>query len=195
MDETFFRVILAVLFAIIVPMAGYYRYRAHSQNETIDRREEGWSLMIGIRVFAAFTFGSLLVYLISPSVVAFSSVEVPVAVRFFGVALGFLGGFLWIYTFHHLGLNLTDTVVTRKNAYLVTTGPYRYVRHPFYVAFLLIALANGLATANWFILASGVVVFSLLYLRTSIEEAKLTLKFGEQYREYMKRTGRFIPKM
>jgi protein-S-isoprenylcysteine O-methyltransferase Ste14 len=64
----------------------------------------------------------------------------------------------------------------------------------FYVAVALLVVANGLMTANWFILASGLTVFFLLVIRTSIEEAKLVERFGQQYRDYMGKTGRFWPK-
>ena len=90
--------------------------------------------------------------------------------------------------------NLTDTVVTRRDATLVTHGPYRYVRHPFYVSFALGVLANSLVAANWFFLLCGATAFVMLAVRTRIEEAKLVERFGDSYRDYMKRTGRFFPR-
>jgi protein-S-isoprenylcysteine O-methyltransferase Ste14 len=84
--------------------------------------------------------------------------------------------------------------VTRKEHFLVLTGPYRWVRHPFYVAFALAALANSLVTANWFIFGTGVVVLALLVLRTNKEEEKLIERFGDDYRRYMATTGRFWPR-
>jgi len=51
-----------------------------------------------------------------------------------------LGGGLLIWTLRTLGANLTDTVITRKEHTLVTSGPYRWVPHPFYDA---VGLAKG----------------------------------------------------
>jgi protein-S-isoprenylcysteine O-methyltransferase Ste14 len=76
----------------------------------------------------------------------------------------------------------------------VTTGPHRWVRHPFYVAVALAGFANSLVAANWFLLGMGSVVFVLLVVRTSKEEEKLIERFGDDYREYMRRT-RFFPRL
>src|SRR5205823_9502764 len=104
---------------------------------------------------------------------AWSSVAVPVWLRWLGVAVVGCAGVLVAWTFHHLGKNLTDTVVTRKDHHLVTSGPYRYVRHPFYLAFALGVVGVSLAAANWFLLLVGVFPFGFLVARTRIEEAKL----------------------
>ena len=103
--------------------------------------------------------------------------------------------FLLTWTFHNLGKNITDTVVTRKEHFLVTSGPYRWVRHPFYVSFQLVVLAVSLMMACWFVLAIGSVVLLLLILRTAKEEEKLIERFGDEYRRYMERTGRFWPRL
>ena len=68
------------------------------------------------------------------------------------------------------------------------------MRHPFYDAVFLSVLANALVAANWFLFAGGLMTFGLIVLRTSREEDRLVARFGESYREYMNRTGRFLPK-
>ena len=69
--------------------------------------------------------------------------------------------------------NLTDTVVTRREHTLVTKGPYRFVRHPFYDALALSVTANALVAANWFLLVGGILTFALIVLRTRREEDRL----------------------
>ena len=98
-------------------------------------------------------------------------------------------------TFRTLGKNLTDTVVTRAAHTLVTRSPYRWVQHPFYLATALAVVANSLVTASWFLALTGGLLFGLLVLRTRIEEEKLIERFGEDYNEYMNRTGRFLPRL
>ena len=66
-----------------------------------------------------------------------------------------------IWTMHTLGKNLTDTVVTRKDHTLVTGGPYRFVRHPFYCATILVVPAISTLAANWFLLLIGVSVLKI----------------------------------
>ena len=99
---------------------------------------------------------------------------------------------------HHLdirelGRNLTDTVVTRK-ATLVTRGPYQFVRHPFYGSLALFFFANSVIAANWFMMLGWLNVMTLLVVCTDREEL-LVARFGDSYRDYMSRTGRFFPKV
>ena len=49
--------------------------------------------------------------------------------------------------------------------------------------------------ANWFTALLGVLAFIGMAIRTPKEEANLIEKFGDEYREYMKHTGRFLPKV
>jgi protein-S-isoprenylcysteine O-methyltransferase Ste14 len=56
-------------------------------------------------------------------------------------------------------------------------------------------VANGLAAGNWFILAGGIITIALIVVRTRREEERLVSRFGDAYREYMVRTGRFLPRI
>ena len=85
--------------------------------------------------------------------------------------------------------------MTRKHHTLVMDGPYRWIRHPLYSSAVLVVSAICLITANWFLLATGVAVLSVLIMRTRTEERNLVARFGESYQNYMTRTGRFVPKI
>ena len=111
------------------------------------------------------------------------------------MGLGVGSGGLLIWTFRSLGHNLTDTVVTRRNATLVTHGPYRWVRHPFYLAFAVAVMANTLITANLYLAITGTAAFLAIVARTSLEESKLIDRFGRDYVDYMRQTGRFLPRI
>ena len=78
---------------------------------------------------------------------------------------------------------------------LATWGPYAFVRNPLYAGNGLIGLGWGLMAGPWATLAF-VVIFVLLYtiLIVPHEEAFLLEKFGDEYRRYRERTGRFFPK-
>lgn len=78
---------------------------------------------------------------------------------------------------------------------IVTYGAYKYVRHPFYSAFLLALMGTLLACPHPGTLAA--LVYTLLMLRYTArkEEAKLSSsEFGDEYRDYLARTGRFLPR-
>jgi protein-S-isoprenylcysteine O-methyltransferase Ste14 len=132
--------------------------------------------------------------MIDPRWMAWSEVPLPVWLRWIGIGLLITAGGLLVWTFRSLGPNLTDTVVTRRQHTLVVHGPYRWIRHPFYDSAALLMVATSLIAANWFLFVAGVVVLCLLILRTRTEEDNLVARFGDSYRTYMKRTGRFLPR-
>ena len=135
-------------------------------------------------------------YLMKPAWVSWSSLILPDWSRWAGASLGLLVvPPLLFWTFHSLGKNLTDTVVTRRDHTLVTDGPYRWVRHPFYVVVTLWGLSLSLLAANWLLALLGGAAVTMLVIRSRVEEAKLADRFGDEYRAYARRTGRFFPSL
>jgi protein-S-isoprenylcysteine O-methyltransferase Ste14 len=191
-DDQRFRWILLAGLVLVLPIGIYHRLKAHT-GERIDRRQEGW--LLAIRPLALIGMGGVIAFLIHPPWMAWSSLPLPAWARWTGVGLGILTAALLIWTFRNLGKNITDTVVTREKHALVTAGPYRWVRHPFYVSFLLGVVANSLVMANWFVFACGVTAFILLAIRSRIEEDNLLARFGDDYRRYRERTGAFFPRL
>ena len=193
-DESVFRSIVMVSIAITLPIGLYHRIRSQATREKLARREEGIFIMIGLRLCGLLAWIALAAYLINPSWMGWSSVPLPTWLRWIGAFLAvFAVPPLLFWTFHSLGKNLTDTVVTRREHTLVTHGPYRWVRHPFYDVVLLWGLSLSLLTANWLLALLGLSAFAMMVVRTRIEEEKLVERFGDEYRTYMERTGRFFP--
>jgi len=124
-----------------------------------------------------------------------ASIPLPAWSRWAGIGMVVVWAVLFVWTFHHLGRNLTDTVAIHADHELITSGPYRFVRHPFYLAFFVAHAAAVLVTGNGFIFVAGFVPIAFLMLRTPIEEAKLIEKFGVAYRDYMDRTPRYWPRV
>jgi protein-S-isoprenylcysteine O-methyltransferase Ste14 len=194
--ESTFRDLCMANIAVCVPIGLYFRIKARSSDERLDRRQEGIFLMVCLRLCGFLGFACLGAYLINPARMAWSSFALPAWLRWAGAALGFLvvpPALFW--TFHSLGKNLTDTVVTRREHTLVVHGPYRWVRHPFYVVIFLWGFSLTLLTANWLLALIGIAAMTMLVIRTPVEEAKLAERFGEEYRAYARRTGRFFPRL
>ncbi len=190
-----FRAVLIVVFLSVLPIGIYYRLKSQTTGEKLDRRQEGLFILATLRPLGLALWVGLIAWMIDPDWMAWSSVPLPDWLRWAGVGVLALACGLLVWTFRCLGKNLTDTVVTRQTHTLILNGPYRWVRHPFYDSAALLALAISLIVANWFFLVAGTVLFGLFTIRTRTEEDNLVTRFGESYRAYMKRTGRFLPRM
>jgi protein-S-isoprenylcysteine O-methyltransferase Ste14 len=193
-DDKTFRLILIVVVAAFVPIALYFRIRSIT-SEKLDRWQEGRFILFGLRLSGFPTLAGGIAWMINPRWMDWSSIALPVWLRWVDVAVAACSGMLLVWAFGNLGRNLTDTVVTRKVHTLITTGPYRYVRHPFYLAVALGVMGWSLVMANWFILLSGAMVVAFQMARTRIEEKKLVERFGVEYQDYMRRVGRFFPRL
>ncbi len=111
-----------------------------------------------------------------------------------GIALMLAGRAFRSYAIHVLGRFFTRTVATRADQYVVDTGPYRLIRHPSYSGALVMFLGMGLAMTNWAALLAIMAGAAIGYgYRVHVEEQALCADLGEPYRDYMRRTRRFVP--
>lgn len=191
--DAVFRPYVIAIFVVIMLIALPFRLKSQSTGEKLDRMQEGLFILVTLRLAGAALWFGAIAFMINPAWMAWASMPLPDRIRWVGVAVGVVTPFLLLWTLNALGPNLTDTVVTRQAHSLVTRGPYRWVRHPFYLCMALFVLSLGLVAANWWVLAAGVAVFTLLAVRTRTEEEKLLERFGDPYRAYLKQTGRFLP--
>ncbi len=132
-----------------------------------------------------YVFGSLL---------DFANYNSPVWTIWCGIMFLILS--LWLFWRSHkdLGRNFSSTLVIRGEHTLITEGVYKYVRHPMYTAFLLFDIAAVFLLHNWFAGLSPIVTFTIFFIiRVVKEEQMMVEQFGEEYRNYMKKTGRLLP--
>ena len=188
------RVAVIALSLVFLVVGGGYRVRSQRSGESLDRTREGWPLLIGIRAGGLVMAGSIVAWLYNPAWFEAVTLPIPESVHWLGVVCLLVAVAWLLWMFHSLGRNLTDTVVTRRNATFVDYGPYRFVRNPMYTGILMVGLSFGLALGTWLVPAAAVLMFTLLAVRTKIEEVYLVERFGNQYRDYMARVGRFFPR-
>ena len=194
--EITFRVILILLFLAFIAHRGYYTRKIKiAQEESIDERKNDTLSMIA-NLLALSGLGSVLLYSVAPSWMSWSSLPLPTWLRWLGVLIAALGFGLLQWSHFALGQNWSDTPRITASQELVTAGPYRWIRHPIYTAFLLILGSTLLISANWFIGGAWIAATAMdIFSRIRYEEEKMGLRFGDAYRDYTKRTGRLLPRL
>ncbi len=196
MNENIFRILAAVILFTGMGISIYFRRKAdRDTGEKISRNVDGNILMTIIKVGGLILWLSPLAYLANPAWMAWSKIGLPEWVRGLGVGIGILCIFGIYWLFSSIGSGITPTSATRKEHKLTTNGPYRWVRHPLYTVGSSMFISFGMIADNWFIAALGALAFIAMASRTPKEEANLIEKFGDEYREYMKHTGRYLPKL
>ena len=196
MNENIFRIVAAVILFSAMGISGYFRRKADRESgEKLSRKVDGTALMTMIRIGGLILWLSPFVYLVNPVWMAWSKIGLPESARWLGVGIGILCvlGIYWLFS--SIGTGITPVSATRKEHKLVMHGIYHYIRHPLYTLGSSLFISFGMMADNWFIATLGILTFILMAIRTPKEEANLIEKFGDEYREYMKRTGRFLPKL
>jgi protein-S-isoprenylcysteine O-methyltransferase Ste14 len=111
-----------------------------------------------------------------------------------GVLMIVLGSMLRRYCWRTLGEYFTGDVRARPDQRVISSGPYRWVRHPSYTAGMVMFIGIGLALGSWasFALLTIATIATYSY-RVAVEERALLETIGEPYGSYMKERKRFIP--
>lgn len=193
---TIFRIILPFVLVLFMVHRGYYvKYHSKPEEQTLKQREEGTeSRVAGLLGFLGFV--SLLVFVINPLWLDWAALPFPAWLRWLGVFIALAGFALLQWSQTTLGKSWSDTPRMMKEQALITGGPYHFIRHPIYTAFLLILGSTLLISANWLIGLTWIGMTTLeVTSRIRFEEALMVEYFDGKYIQYMERTGRLFPKI
>lgn len=141
---------------------------------------QGITLLAGVAVYLPFTF-------------PWFQLPLPHILRFLGFIVGIPGLALLAWTHRTLDKYWSITIEFREEHQLLTSGPYRWVRHPMYTAHLIYFLSWLLVTANVLFLANYLLTVAIIFNRIPREEKELIGKFGEKYVNYMEKTKKLFP--
>lgn len=119
----------------------------------------------------------------------------PAWLRWLGFAIGLVSIALTLWTQLELGRQFSPQLQLRPEHQFITGGPYARIRHPLYTAVDGFGLALALVSANWLFVAFFILSLLGLWFRVPNEERMMVDQFGEEYKAYMQRTGRFLPKI
>jgi len=199
--ETIFRIAFLVLLAALFAMRGYFMIKVRRAGERLMpddqavRREGGRGVFIIRVVVFVLLIVFLVMYIIGMKWIDLFSFQLPAWLRWAGFGLGLLSVAFWTWTQIHLDTQWSAQLQLRQEHHLVTSGPYARIRHPLYSAMFGWAVSLGLLTANWIFVAMAVLSIAGTMARIPKEEQMMLEAFGDEYKAYIQRTGRFFPRL
>lgn len=194
--EIVYRMIMVVAFIAMFGIRIYFQSRVLHEDREIRIQENRLSLAAGsIAALTTLTFSAE--YIFSPGTFSFTYLfDYPAWLRWLGVFLLAAGIRLLGRAHYHLDRSFYSLVVSKEEQQLVTTGPYRWIRHPIYTAYLMNYVAGGLLASNLVLTFVPVIFFGLMIInRVPREEAVMREIFGQDYIDLENRTGRLLPKL
>ncbi len=120
--------------------------------------------------------------------------EMPSFLRVLGAMVALLGLFLLLWTHIHLGKQWSADLEIQSEHNLITSGPYRFIRHPMYTALYGFFLGTALLSGNYVMEILSILIIALIQFRIAQEEKMLQAEFGDEYVEYSKITGLLLPR-
>ena len=194
-ESSIFRIILAVLLISFMAHRGFYTRKVQHNPESVVKQPQPGKASQAANLIALPAFLGTIIYLLKPIWMGWASFPLPIEMRWLGVGIAAAGFGLLQWAQSTLGKNWSDKPKMVDNQEMIDSGPYQWIRHPIYTAFVLILGSILLISANWFIGTLWIVMTGLdVTARIQVEETMMREQFGEQYQRYMRRTGRLFPR-
>ncbi len=114
-------------------------------------------------------------------------------IRIIGLIVYLIFSWIQIWATKLLGENYSQDIAIKKNHQLVTAGPFKIVRHPQYLSQFLMDLGGAFATLSFILAPLALILLPFLFIRASFEDKLLEKHFGEDFRNFKKKTGLFVP--
>ena len=200
-NEVLFRIIFFTTFVAVLVIRLYFGRKIRQRDESSWRvekeaveREGLWSIVLRLILFF-WMMATVTLYAINPTWIHFLALPLPTWIRWLGavLAIGSLPLLVWVHA--TLGRQWSTNLQFKASHNLITSGPYRRVRHPMYTALFSFFAGLGLLSANVSMIGMVVVAIVVLAVRIPKEEAMMVAQFGDTYQTYMQHTGRLLPRL
>jgi len=194
--DILFKLIFLLVFAFSTTVAAMTaRSAGRRHGSSLNHLSHEVRGLILVRVALGLVFYSTLIaWMFLPRALTWSYLPLPIMVRWIGAALLVPALAFFAWSFHSLGVNYRGGVGLYEEHQLVTTGPYRWLRHPIYAAFISIMLLVVPLSGNWLLGLSGLaLVVSIAVVRIPVEEAQLHERFGSAWEHYRDTTACLLP--
>lgn len=193
MDELFYREALAIMIIAFFLIRAPSVLSAAKTEKTEEKKPIRERVLVFLNLIGMMVLPIL--YILTTWLDSFSF-PIPEVFRLLGIAFNVIGLILLIWVHRTLGKHWSMMLNLGEEHKLITSGPYSRVRHPMYTFFFIMSISTALISANAFVGVFGIAAWTVLYIvRIGDEEAMMVEQFGEEYQEYMKRTGRLLPKV
>jgi protein-S-isoprenylcysteine O-methyltransferase Ste14 len=167
-----------------IELAGAFRWRAEAT-----KRDRGSLIVLRICVIPA-----IILLVLSPRIAPAAEIRPPLVSVIAGIVIFSAGEAMRVSAKVALGRYFTYTVQTSSDQPVITSGPYRILRHPSYTGILLIVIGAGAVWGNWFGLgALTLMTLAGVSYRIHVEENALLEELGDRYRSYAEHHKRLIP--
>lgn len=191
MDRAYLEIIFLCGFVLQVVLRSYYvQYYVTEKHPRYFNKKERLFLLF---IFVGFQLLPIL-YVFS-TWFSFFDYNLPKWLGFPSTMLYCFGIWLFFRAHSDLGKYWSPGLEIKENHQLITTGVFKWVRHPMYAAFVAIAVAQVFMLQNWIVGPAFLILAIPFYLhRVQREERQLIRHFGDEYRFYVEETNALFPK-
>ena len=201
----FFRLSFLALWALIAVVRGYYgrKTKTHSTiagvkeklETAIAEEDMGTGFKIFTAIISVIGFAGLILYLLSPPWWTWTIIPLGEWIQWSGIAIALVPIFFLIWVHRHLDRQWSIALELREDHQLITSGPYRYVRHPMYLGIFVYTMGLMMVSLDVLVVLFFAFTIWVNYRRIPREEQMLVQEFGDEYIEYIKRSGRLLPQL
>lgn len=177
---------IALIYMVVIKNFKLAKEKQHKQAKVVKSVVETFSMtlfFVVCNILILFKIGTI-------------DVSVNDYIKVIATLLFSLGVFINLSGRYYLGTNWGNNVVIYTDHKLIDKGIYKYIRHPLYSSIFLMLYAISIIYANVLVfILTSVIFVPAMYYRSKQEEKELIIKFKDDYLNYKRKTGMFLPKL
>ncbi len=197
----FFRISFLSLWISIGIVRGYYGRKTKTHDSIVGiseklktaKNEVGQGLLILTVIITVIGVIGIILYLLSPPWWTWTHLPLGEYIQWAGIVVSIIPIFYLVWVHRHLDNQWSIALEIHEEHKLITTGPYRRVRHPMYLGVFVYTIGLCLISLDILVILFFVFTIWINYRRIPSEEQMMIDQFGDEYLEYMKKSGRLIP--
>jgi len=197
----FFRITFLILWFLLGVVRGYYgrKTKTHDSLAGIKvklgtaTKEVGKGFIIVTALITLIGGVGLVLYLLAPPWWTWTSLPLGEWVQWLGIVVAIPSLIFLIWVHRHLDKQWSIALELTEDHKLITSGPYRRIRHPMYLGVFMYTAGMILVSLDLLVLLFFGFTIWVNYRRIPDEEQMMIDEFGDEYRSYMKYSGKLLP--